>query len=387
MRSVLCSAAGVLVLVSVMSAQGAKSDPAKEGRRLFQDETFGGNGRTCQTCHSPATGTVSPEDALKRLKKDPNDPLFIHDGSDDGLGNGLSRMLADATVLITIQLPANVVLADDPGARSVTLRRGIASTLNTPGLDPVLMLDGRQPSLEEQAAGALHDHAQAARPAQADLHAIAEFQKADNSFFSSPALRSFAHGGTAPALPIGNTPSEKRGRRFFENVPPNPADGFTSGLCSHCHSGPLLNQTNEFAKDFIGLPIPAGVRFFGVLVSEFNHLGNPMHEYVFDKGTPKEFHVTTPDPGRSLISGISGVDPSIPGGLDPVANLTNVNAFKISPLRGIRFTAPYFHDNSAKTLEDVAKHYANFFSVVTGGFITLSEQDQQDMVAYMKILD
>ena len=40
----------------------------------------------------------------------------------------------------------------------------------------------------------------------------------------------------------------------------------------------------------------------------------------------------------------------------------HVNAFKISPLRGIRHTAPYFHDNSAKTLEDVAAHYAKFFS-------------------------
>jgi cytochrome c peroxidase len=62
-------------------------------------------------------------------------------------------------------------------------------------------------------------------------------------------------------------------------------------------------------------------------------------------------------------------------------------AFKISPLRGIRLTAPYFHDNSAKTLEDVAAHYALFFNVVAGGFITLTEQDRKDMVAYMKLLD
>ena len=30
---------------------------------LFEDATFGGNGRTCRTCHSRETGTVSPEDA------------------------------------------------------------------------------------------------------------------------------------------------------------------------------------------------------------------------------------------------------------------------------------------------------------------------------------
>ena len=55
-----------------------------EGQRLFERETFGGNGRTCLTCHSRETGTVSPEDAQRRFLKDRHDPLFVHDGSDDG---------------------------------------------------------------------------------------------------------------------------------------------------------------------------------------------------------------------------------------------------------------------------------------------------------------
>jgi cytochrome c peroxidase len=59
----------------------------------------------------------------------------------------------------------------------------------------------------------------------------------------------------------------------------------------------------------------------------------------------------------------------------------------ISPLRGVRHTAPYFHDNSAKTLEDVAAHYTRFFNFVTGGFIALTPQDGADMVAFMKLLD
>ena len=43
-----------------------------------------------------------------------------------------------------------------------------------------------------------------------------------------------------------------------------------------------------------------------------------------------------------------------------------MNAFKIPTLWGVAQTAPYFHDNSAKTLEDVVKHYAKFFRIVTG---------------------
>lgn len=351
---------------------------AATGRRLFEHETFGGNGRTCATCHDRETGTVSPAEARRRFRRNPEDPLFRHDGSDDGLGTGVSRMLRDATVLVTVPLAPNVTLADDPAARTVTVRRGVASTLNTPALDPVLMLDGRQPTLEAQAAGAIMDHAQAVAPPFADLHAIAAFQQTAR-FFSSPALRRFARGhGPAPGLPQGRTPAEQRGRRFFEDVPPDPAQGLKPGLCSHCHSGPLLNQTNEFAQFFIPspAPIPAGQRFISVGVSEFNAAGNPVREFVFNQGTAQEVRITSPDLGRAMVTGV--VD-------DPT--LEHLNAFKISPLRGIARTAPYFHDNSARTLEDVAAHYAAFFKLVSGGFIVLTPEDQRDMVAYMKLLE
>src|SRR6187551_2873489 len=92
---------------------------SKSGKHLFERDTYGGNGRTCSTCHSEATGTVSPDDAQRRYARNPGDPLFVHDGSDDFQGNGVSRMLRDATVLVEIPLPPNVALADDPAARSV----------------------------------------------------------------------------------------------------------------------------------------------------------------------------------------------------------------------------------------------------------------------------
>ena len=139
-----------------------------------------------------------------------------------------------------------------------------------------------------------------------------------------------------------------------------------------------MNQTNQFAQAFIGLPIPAGQRFISVGVSEINEGLNPVRTFIFNKGTVDEFVLESPDPGRALITGKTAAqDPTI----------EHVNAFKISPLLGIRRTAPYFHDNSAKTLEDVAAHYAKFFAIVTGGGIVLSPQEQADIVAYMKLLD
>jgi cytochrome c peroxidase len=379
-RALFAGAAFLCVAVVVTSAQdlGAPPGHALAGKRLFEEETFGGNGRTCGTCHSPETGTVSPEDAAKRFKHNRRDPLFLHDGSDDGKGHGATRMLKDATVLVTIPLAPNVRLADDPTATSVVLRRGIASTLNTPALDEVLMLDGRQANLESQAAGAVNDHAEGVIPSAAELRAIAAFQKT-NAFFSSPELRRFAlDRHDTPELPRGHTASEKRGRRFFEDLPPDLSQGLKPGLCAHCHSGPLMNTTNQFAAAFIPspAPIPAGQRFLSVGVSEFNAAGNPVREFVFNPDTPQETHVMSADPGRALITGV--VD-------DP--RFEHVNAFKISPLRGIRRTAPYFHDNSAKTLDDVVAHYAKFFNFASGGLIVLTPQDQKDIVSYMKLLD
>src|SRR4051795_12620474 len=124
---------GVAPVTSQVSAQtGTVAN--EDGKRLFERETFGGNGRTCLTCHSSDTGTVSPQDAQRRFYQSGNDPLFLHDGSDDGKGTGVSRRLKNATIPVEIPLPANVSLADDPNARSVVLRRGIPSTLNTPAL-------------------------------------------------------------------------------------------------------------------------------------------------------------------------------------------------------------------------------------------------------------
>ena len=361
------------IIAQQKGAPGNSLGERQDGKRLFERETFGGNGRTCLTCHSSDTGTVSPRDAMLRFLANPKDPLFVHDGSDDGNGNGVGRMLNDATILVEIPLPANVSLKEDPTARSVTLRRGIPTTLNTPALDPVLMLDGRAANLEDQAEDAIHSHAQNTQdPGKFDLQRIAQFQVTDD-FFSSKSVRDFARLGTDLPLPQGNTDSEKRGRVFFEDVPFNPANP-KAGACAFCHAGPLLNQMSKFAP-----PPFQGVRFQNILVSDFNVMQNPVHTFVFTQPDGKKVEITSPDPGRALITGkLDDFDPVF----GPLFN--SVNAFKISPLRGVAKTAPYFHDNSAKTLEDVMKHYTVLFSFF-GVFFT--PQDQEDMVNYMKLLD
>ena len=344
------------------------------GRRLFEKDTFGGNGRTCDTCHSRETGTVSPEDAQRRLARDPRDPLFVGDGSDDGAGNGTERMLTHATVLVTVPLADNVRLAADPNATTAVFRRGIPTTLNTPALDPVLMWDGRHQTLDAQARSAIVGHAAATRmPTAKELERIAEFERS-RPFFGSHKLWSFAITGRAPVLPQGHTDSEKRGREFFDDVPVGKGNT-KRGICAVCHSGPLLNETNEF------IPVPPrrrGGRFQSVFVSELNTIGNPVQEFVFQASDGTTKRVLTPDPGRAAVTGSMDFE--------------HLNAFKISQLWGVADTAPYFHDNSAKTLEDVMLHYKKFFAAVTDPLvdgdpaIDLTDQDQKDIIAFLKLL-
>jgi hypothetical protein len=350
----------------------------QEGRRLFDVETFGGNGRTCRTCHGKATGTFTPAEAAARLAEDPNDPLFLHDGLDDGIA-GTSRITQHATVRIEIPLPPGVVLVDDPSRRSVILNRGTPTTMNTPALDPQLMYDTREPTLLTQAFNAIVGHAQNTRvPTPLELELIKEFQQTDSRFFSSEALRAFAYGGPAPQLPPGTTDSERRGRAMFDNVP---FDGVsTKGICNSCHSGPMLNRAapgNRF-----GLP-PGGLRA-SIGVSERNLIGNPVYSFAVTNPDGSVVVIdNTPDPGAML----NNPPPSAPPGVPTPPRSFFANLFKILPLWGVRETAPYFHDNSAKTLEDVAEFYAFFFlnSPSTTGFV-FTEQDQADMVAFLKLL-
>lgn len=65
--------------------------------------------------------------------------------------------------------------------------------------------------------------------------------------------------------------------------------------------------------------------------------------------------VVTSDPGRGLITG----------------DIREFGRFDVPTLFGISRTAPYFHDNSAATLEQVMAHYQALF-----GFIQFLDDTQ-----------
>jgi hypothetical protein len=391
-----------LVLLAVASACGdgatATTEPPPppptdtvdlaDGQRLFDIETFGGNGRTCLTCHMRETGTITLEDIARRRAANPDDELFRHDALDDD-GSGDSRILRHGTIRVELPLPSYVTLAVNPAQRTIAVHRGVPTTLNAPALDGrgvvALMLDLREASLQSQALGAIRGHAQSnAEPTSRQLNNLASFQQSDIRFFSSAVLRDFARGGPVPQLPEGNTESERRGRIFFVDAAPAP--GGKEGLCGMCHSGSMLNEVNQFGQGQTGVPL--GAKIGNVLVAETNRLGNPTFTFrVAGPGGTRT--VVLPDPGIMLTP--PGATPQmsvfvLPFNLHP-AELAGF--FKTPSLWGVRRTAPYFHDNSAKTLREVVDHYADVFFrdfPILGTFIELTEQDRQDIVAFLERL-
>jgi cytochrome c peroxidase len=315
------------------SAASSSDGQASAGQALFEHQTFAGNGTTCRTCHSEASGTSA------------------------------------ATIGITMPLPANVHIVEQPDARSVTLVRGIPTVVNS-ALEPVLMLDGREDNLVDQARGAVHAHFDNGRePTDTELGLIASYE---GTLFSSDDVRAFADGGPAPELPVAHTDAEARGRTFFERG--------QRGLCAQCHSGPMLNTTND-----LNVVQPGNSRFSTAFVSEFNTAGNPALTYVFDLPDGRTLTMVTPDPGRGLVTGNPCAD------VATVCNdVTALATFKIPTLHGINATAPYFHDNSAATLEAVVDHYQQYFALTAildnRPEFFLSDQDKADIVAFLRLL-
>ena len=183
------------------------------------------------------------------------------------------------------------------------------------------------------------------------VKAIAAFERTLVSF-DAPFDR-YTYGGDSSAM----SDSAKRGMQLF----------FSERLeCFHCHGG--FNFSDSI--DHKGL--------------------------VFEQ---QSFHNT----GIYNLDG-EGAYPEIDRGIfDMTGEPNDMGRFKAPTLRNITHTAPYFHDGSAETLEDVIAHYERGGTVtVTGanigdgqksplksefvkGFI-LSDEERDDLIAFLEAL-
>lgn len=416
------------------------------GARLFTRAELGGNGVVCADCHLPLSGfDLAPRDVQWLHAFDPEHPIFNPRNSDGGDGASYERLLRHALVPVHVEAPPNVtvdeiggpdVQALPSGRVAVRLFRAPPSSIDS-ALDPGLMWDGREgDDLAHQAIAAASEHAEGSAT-EAEAADIAFFQR---QLFSSRRLRAYAAGGPAPELPAiprawrgAYAASLRRGRTFFEDTPITSSDMAHRGLCATCHSGPMLDTTGHFNPGD-----PPGLRFAGNRTSELNRSNLPEHTFrialprdlvvpagaplpipagtvVAPAGTP--IVVRTSDPGALIVDtdpgdGVDAANPCISAMPCIVALATGTQPVvfhRIASLWGAASRGPYYHDNSAATLDDVVDHYREFFAITRSSMdsaadaleasgdreqadrlrsmavaLDISERDGADIVAYMR---
>jgi cytochrome c peroxidase len=395
----------------VISAQGVGQaklncahtpcDAVARGRTAFSDgrlNGLGGNGRACADCHVPSADfQLSPALARARFEalsarrefdKNADDPLFRPVDADDFRENGdnasdYSNLVQNGLVRVTLPLPPNVRLIDPAtcpvpnaavcqptGDTSVDLWRAVmpvpnvaitgpddvppvwppvprvpimGSEPNGPNRQGGYQHDARFGTLQEQARGALFAHAQVTvEPPVGLLDDLAAFQR---TIFSSPAVETLANAIFFGVTPFPDpdpelTELEQRGKAVFTRA------------CATCHGG-SLHPSGSTPEAAIVRPI---VRYQNVVASCPRPTTDGfapcptrlarnarIYRIALPDGTFQ--FATTSDPGRLLLTG----QPADLGVMDP------------TQLRGISRTAPYFHNNSAATLEEVIDHYEALF--------------------------
>jgi cytochrome c peroxidase len=369
-------------------------DAVARGRAAFNDRNLnqlGGNGRSCADCHMPSEGfQLSPAAARARFdalqaklefNKNADDPLFRPVDADDFRINGdnaidFSNLVENGLIRITMPLPLNVKLIDPATGQttdetSVDLWRAVMPVPNVAitGPDGVLPIwppgpprppimgqdpngpnrqggyqhDARFGTLQEQARGALFAHAQVSvEPPARMLDDLAAFQQ---TLFSSPGVELLAGAILSGSTPFPDPDPElneleQQGKVVFNRA------------CAQCHGGTLHPSGSTPETTFVR-PI---VRYHNIQTACPRpatdgyapcpeRLARNARTYRITLANGTFQFVTTSDPGRLLLTG----QPADLGVMD------------VTQLRGISRTAPYFHNNSAATLEEMLDHYDAFF--------------------------
>jgi cytochrome c peroxidase len=404
------STAEVTPHASVGHCGGEPCDAVARGFRAFFDRKLDGlsaNGRACADCHMPTDSfQLSPASVearfqflqwRRRWNPDADDPLFRPIDADDFRTNGenasdFSNLRQNGLVRITFPLPPNIRLIDpatnQPSSETeVDVWRAVP-TVNDVALtgpdDGILwprgpnerggyQLDGRFATLQEQALAALTNHAQIqSAPPQQLLDDLSSFQRV---LFTNERVRALSNAVRegAAILPDPDrrlTPLEQQGKAVFERA------------CGQCHGGPGQSTPQATPNN-----PPAPVIRFHSIASQCPRPVDPGGRFFFAQCSPQlarnartyaialSVDTTTPtgivqpagtivrrtssDPGRALLTGfVGGVGPR-----------DDWEKFDVPGLRGISRTAPYFHNNSAATLEEMLDHYDVLFKRAEVNFV------------------
>lgn len=385
--------------------------------RFFDQPFAHNNGRSCATCHSRSEHTtLQPAHVERRLASDPEDPLFNRiDADDPEAPTPTFEHLKKGLVRVVLPLADNVDVIDAAGQvitspdRTIAVWRGVPSVENT-AISAPYQYDGRAPTLQEQAQGAILAHSQGGIVSDKALDSIARLEE---SLFSSERAR-YVHERLVHGVPLEQihdpedrlqlTAAEGRGRALFEQA------------CAPCHGGATTRQLVDDAVHAFGFfeltpegyvrfdttpgqpPVPrfaqhANDGFLGgyTVLSYLGQVGAfpafnasvelPHYRLRFYADATRSERVTELPPPLATLSGAPDdpqpaldangaplVGPSFlpqafstdPGRAAITGDPLDFEAVDMPQLRGIANTAPYFHDNSVATLGEVVDVYSRF---------------------------
>src|SRR3954467_14445151 len=349
-----------------------------------------GNGRACADCHmatdhfqlSPASAEARFRLLQLRRRGDPHadDPLFRPIDADDFRTNGddasdFSNLRQNGLVRITFALPPNIKVID-PATNAPSTDTFVDVWRSVPTVNDVALTgpDGRNPwprgpnpsggyqldarvaTLQEQALGALTNHAQVQNaPSQRMLDDLSSLERV---LFSSRGVRTLAEAirqGTQP-LPDPDPPLdalEQQGKAVFVRA------------CTQCHGGAGQSTPQAPVIRFHDIATQCPPPVDAVTPARFAfppcppRLARNVRTWEITLANGTKIRRNSSDPGRALSTGI--VAAAIVG---PAAAQDDWNKFDTPALRGIGKTAPYFHNNSAASLEEVVDHYIELFKRV-----------------------
>jgi cytochrome c peroxidase len=351
-----------------------------------------GNGRSCNDCHmvterfrlTPTAAETRFKSLQKRRRYNPNadDPLFRPIDADDFRINGdhasdYSNLRQNGLVRVVFTLPTNLRLIDpvtnEPSAETtvdvwrkvprvtdvkLTGSDGVNPWPRGPNVTGGYQLDGRFLTLQDQALGALLNHAEIQNPPEDQLlDDLSSFQRV---LFTNDRVRALSRAiDEGSPLPDADPPLntiELQGKAVFTRA------------CAQCHGGPGQSTAQAPAVRMHDIstqcPRPVDTRPANIVSpARFNfapcppRLARNAQTYQIMRPDGTTVRRTSSDPGRALLTGFAAI-PGVPAGRD------DWNKFDVPGIRGVRYTAPYFHNNSANTLEEMVDHYIEFFKMV-----------------------
>src|SRR5512141_954143 len=329
---------------------GESCDAVLRGLRDFFDRDLhplGGNGRSCADCHMATSSfQLSPADAEARFQRlqrqrtrnpGADDPLFRPIDADDFRTNGtaasdFSNLRENGLIRIVFTLPPNIKLIDPatgaPSTETVAdVWRMVPSVNNArltgpdggvawprdPNRTGGYQLDGRFTTLQDQALGALVNHAEIALPPGDPLDYLVTLLDDLNSFervlFTNDRVRELADAVSAGVTPLPDPDPpldalEQQGKTVFVRA------------CAQCHGGPGQStpQAPVVRYHDISTQCPRPVDTVTPARYHFQpcpaRLARNARTYEITLPSGTKIRRTSSDPGRALLTGFVGGQPA-----------------------------------------------------------------------------